>query len=339
MRICIVGAGAIGGLLGVKLAQVGEEVVAIARGDHLAVIKEKGLTLIEDEKEITVKIQASDDITSVGTFDVVFICVKAHQVTSIVSDINKLCNESTMIVTTQNGLPWWYFQNATHISEIKGNYEDNHIEAVDKDGIISKTIDPKRIIGCVVYPAAYIKESGVIQHVEGNRFPIGELDGSESERIKNLSNILIKAGFKSPILPDIRSELWLKCWGSCCFNPISALTHSTLKQICTFDYSKKLSEFVMTEAQQVGLKLGATFRVPLERRINGAAAVGDHKTSMLQDVEEGRTTEVDALVGSVVELGELTKTNTPHLSTIYYCVKLLDNTLSSENLKVSATTK
>lgn len=339
MRFCILGAGAIGGLLGVKLAKAGEEVVVIARGEHLAAIRENGLTLIENDDHTTVKLEASDDITSVGTFDVIFLCVKAHQITPIAANINKLCHEESIIVSTQNGLPWWYFQNATHIPEIKDNYEDKIIESVDKDGIISKSIDPKRIIGCVVYPAAFIKESGVIQHVEGSRFPIGELDGSESKRVKNLSESLIRAGFKSPILPDVRSELWLKCWGSCCFNPISALTHSTLEQICTFSYSKKLAENVMTEAQEVGIKLGATFRVPLERRINGAAAVGNHKTSMLQDVEEGRTTEVDALVGAVVELGKLTKTNTPHLDTIYYCIKLLDNTLSSNNMTVQSRLK
>jgi len=336
MKVCVVGAGAIGGLLAVKMAASGVDVHVIARGTHLEAIKEHGLRLIEGETETCAKVSATKEMTNIGTFDVVFICVKGHRIAPIVDELNALCNEQTVLVSTQNGIPWWYFQEADHIPQVTEQLKNHSIEAVDPGSVISSTLDPKRIIGCVVYPAAHIKAPGIVQHVEGNRFPVGELNGSESERVKKLSEMLIRSGFKSPVLPDVRSELWLKCWGSCCFNPLSALTHSTLEQICTFPLTRKLAEEVMTEAQTIGEKLGATFRVPLERRINGAAAVGNHKTSMLQDAEEGRAMEIDALVGSVVELGRLTSVQTPHLNTIYWCVKLLANTLSSSSLQVKA---
>jgi len=322
-----VGAGAIGGFLAVRLAK-NEEVCVIARGDHLSAIQNNGLSLIQDNETTTVNIFATSDIREAGQFDVVFICVKSHQIEPIVDDLSCLCHDSTVFVTTQNGIPWWYFQQAEE-TKIPVELRNSVIESVDPKGVISSKIDPKRIIGCVVYPAAFIQQPGVIQHVEGIRFPIGELDGIEKERTTKISNMLIDAGFKSPILSDIRSELWLKCWGSCCFNPISALTGGTLQKICTYNETRELATCTMQEAYNIGIKLGATFRVSLERRLNGAAAVGEHKTSMLQDIEDGRTPEIEALVGSVVELGKLTNIPTPHLFTLYSCVKLLS--LKSKN--------
>jgi len=337
MRVCIVGAGAIGGLLAVKIAQVeGSDVSVIARGAHLRAIRENGLTLEEESGTNTVQVTASEKMEDIGPVDIIFLCVKAHQIADTLPSLPSLYHKDTVVITTQNGIPWWYFQRASHIDAISADLHDKPIQAVDPGGVLLQGIDPARLIGCVVYPAAYISGPGVIKHVEGNRFPIGELDGSESERCQKISHLLIDAGFKAPILPDVRSELWLKCWGSCCFNPLSALTHSTLKQICTFPLTRELATRVMTEAQMIAEKLGSSFRVPLERRLNGAAAVGDHKTSMLQDVEEGKSPEIEALVGAVVELGTLTHTETPCLSTLYACVSLLTNTLSENNLRVAA---
>jgi len=333
----IVGAGAIGGLLAVKLAQVeGVDVSVIARGAHLKAIREQGLSLEESSGTSTVKVTASENTEDIGAVDVIFLCVKAHQIVSVLDSLQHLYHKDTVVITTQNGIPWWYFQRASHIKTIPSKLHDNPIQAVDPEGKLLAVIDPARLIGCVVYPAAYISGPGVIKHVEGYRFPIGELDGSESDRCQKISQVLISAGFKSPILPDVRSELWLKCWGSCCFNPLSALTHSTLKQICTYPLTRDLATRVMTEAQIIAEKLGASFRVPLERRLDGAAAVGDHKTSMLQDVEEGKSPEIEALVGAVVELGVLTETDTPCLTTLYACVSLLANTLSENKLRVCA---
>ena len=320
MKICIVGAGAIGGYLAVKLALTGNKVTTIARGEQLRAIRSKGLTLHEDGKTYhSNEIEAHEKISEAGKFDLVILCVKAQQIAPIVNDLNSLFDENTVLLTTQNGIPWWYFQ---HYPKQDSEYKDYVIESVDPGGIISKAIDPKRIIGCVVYPAVSVAEPGVIEHNEGNRFPMGELDGSESERIKNITNAFIAAGLKSPILPDIRGEIWLKVWGSCCFNPLSALTGGMLSDICTYPSSKQLVEKVMLEAYDIATKLGITFRVGLEKRINGAAVL-HHKTSMLQDIEAKRSTELDSLVTAVIELGALTKTPTPRLETIHACVKLL----------------
>ena len=318
MKICIVGAGAIGGYLAVKLALTGNKVTTIARGEQLKAIKTKGLTLLEDGKTYhTNEIEAFDKISDAGKFDLVILCVKAQQIAPIVDELKSLFEDDTVLLTTQNGIPWWYFQNYP-----QDNYKNYVIESVDPGGIISKAINPNRIIGCVVYPAVSVTEPGVIEHNEGNRFPMGELDGSESERIKKITNAFIDAGLKSPILPDIRGEIWLKVWGSCCFNPVSALTGGMLSDICTYPPGKQLVEKVMMEAFDIATKLGITFRVGLEKRINGAAVL-HHKTSMLQDIEAKRSTEIDSLVSAVIELGILTQTPTPRLETIHACVKLL----------------
>jgi 2-dehydropantoate 2-reductase len=235
-----------------------------------------------------------------------------------------LYDRDTIVLTLQNGVPWWYFYKSP------GPYDGMRIEAVDPGGVIAANIEVDRVIGCVVYPASEMIAPAVIRHNEGNRFSVGELDGAETPRVKMVSELFRKAGFKSPVLKDIRSEIWLKLWGNACFNPISALTHATLEGICRFPVSRELAAKMMVEVQTIGERLGAQFRVSLERRIAGAEAVGPHKTSMLQDVEHGRALELDALVGAVVELGRITQTPTPYTDSVYACASLLAKTLQDQ---------
>lgn len=329
MKVCVVGAGAIGGFVGVRLALSGHDLSVIARGPHLKAIREHGLKLIQEGEELVARdIVATDRLAELPPQDVVILGLKAHQIESVVADLPGLFGPDTILITLQNGIPWWYFQ------KLGGELEGRVVRAVDPEGTIASTIDPDRIIGCIAYPAAAIAEPGVIRHVEGVRFPVGELDGSESERLRMISETLTDAGFKAHILPDIRSEIWLKLWGNLTFNPISAMTHSTLVDICQFPLSRTLAATMMTEAQTIGEKLGATFRVPLERRIAGAEKVGKHKTSMLQDVEVGKPLEIDGMLGAVVELGEVTGTPTPALNAIYACVSLLNKTIQEEQIRI-----
>jgi len=232
-------------------------------------------------------------------------------------------------VPLQNGLPWWYFQN------FSGPHAGYRLQTADPNGTIERSIEPSRLIGCVVYPAGEIAAPGVIRHLEGDRFPVGELDGSESARVKTLSETLTAAGLKSPILADIRSEIWLKLWGNMSFNPISALTHATLVDICEEPTTRALAADMMREAQAIAAKLGVTFRVPLEKRIEGAAKVGKHKTSTLQDIEAGRDVEVDALIGSVIELGTLTATAIPATRAVHAMLKLLVRTMREQHARVA----
>ncbi len=332
MKICVVGAGAIGGFLGVRLHNRGHDVTLVARGPHLAAIKRNGLTLRlnDGSEERAVGIRASDDMRGLGAQDLVVLALKSHQIAPVVEDIRSLFGPETIVLTTQNGIPWWYFHKQG------GEFEGRSLHSVDPDGVIAAHVEPERVIGCIAYPAAEIAEPGVVRHVEGDRFPIGEPDGSESERAKMISAMLIDAGFKAPILSDFRSELWLKLWGNLSFNPISALTHATLVDICRFPETRRLAESMMTEAQAVAERLGASFRVSLHRRIAGAEKVGAHKTSMLQDVEQGKTTELDALLGAVVELGRLARVPTPHLEAVYALAKLLDDTIDRKGVTVRA---
>lgn len=330
MKICVVGAGSIGGLLGVKLSLLGEDVTLIARGPHLEAIQRNGLKLIMNDgaEHVSSNAKATANMREVGPQDLVILGLKAHQIEPVIDDIRSLFGPDTMLLTTQNGIPWWYFQN--HGSEFEGTT----IKSVDPRGAIAAAIEPERIIGCIAYPAAEIAEPGVIRHIEGMRFPVAELDGSETERVKKVSELLCAAGFKAPILSDLRSEMWLKLWGNLSFNPISALTHSTLVDICQFPLSRDLAANMMTEAQTVANKLGATFRVPLEKRIAGAEKVGKHKTSMLQDLEAGKAMEIESMIGAVVELGQLTQTPTPSISAIYACIHLLNKTVQEEGIRV-----
>ena len=326
----MVGAGAIGGYMAVRLADAGHDVSVIARGPHLAAIRQRGLTLIEADRQRTITpVAATDDLRDLGTQDLVLLALKAHQIEPVAGDLPGLLAPGGVMVTLQNGIPWWYFQ------KLDGEFSGRVVRAVDPHGVLLRTIDPDSLIGCIAYPAAIVAEPGVIRHIEGNRFPLGELDGRASERVQWVSDAFTGAGFKARILDDIRSEIWLKLWGNLTFNPISAMTHATLVDICRFPLTRELAAAMMTEAQAVGERLGAGFRVTMERRINGAEAVGKHKTSMLQDVEAGKPLEIDGMLGAVVELAEATGVEVPALRTLYACVSLLDHTIRDEGIRIA----
>jgi len=323
MKIAVIGVGAIGGYVGIRLALADENVTFIARGANLEAIRARGLRLInaDGKEEHAARVTATDDYAAAGPQDLVILAMKAHQVEAITNDIGKLLGPNTIVVPMQNGVPYWYFHG------FPGALAGTRVKSVDPSGHIYQRIPCERVIGCVVYPAAELVAPGVIKHVEGNRFPVGEPDGSNSERVARVSQCFIKAGLQAPVLGDIRSEIWLKLWGNLTFNPISALSRATLASICQYPPSRAIAASMMAEAQTIATKLGVTFRVPLEKRIAGAERVGHHKTSMLQDVEAGRTLEIDALLGSVVELARLTDTATPHIDTVYALTKLLAKTL------------
>jgi 2-dehydropantoate 2-reductase len=326
MKIAIIGAGAIGGYVGVKLALAGEDVTFIVRGANLEVIRKSGVKLVmkDGTQHIATNVRATNNYAEAGPHDVVILAMKAHQVEAVANEVPKLFAPETAVVTMQNGIPYWYFHKHG------GAFEGKAVHSVDPTGLISEKIPAERVIGCVVYPASELVAPGVVQHIEGDRFPLGELDGSTSERVSRISASFTQAGFKAPVLDNIRAEIWLKLWGNLTFNPISALTRSTLGDICGYPLTRELATAMMTEAQTIAGKLGITFRVPLEKRIAGAEKVGKHKTSMLQDVEARREPEIDALVGSVVELGRLTQTPTPHIDTVYSLTKLLAKTIAEE---------
>ena len=331
MKIAVVGAGAIGGYLGVRLADSGEDVTFIARGANLAAIRARGMKLIlEDGSELRAQsARAFEKMSDAGPQDVILLTLKAHQVAAVAPELKYLCHEQTSVVTMQNGIPWWYFHKHG------GPYEGTAVVSADPDGSIARNVDAARVIGSVVYPAANLVSPGVVQLIEGNRFSLGELDGSTTPRVEALSASLTRAGFKAPIAKDLRSEIWLKLWGNLSFNPISALTHATLADICQFPLSRDLAAQMMAEAEAIAQKLGINFRISIERRIAGAEKVGAHKTSMLQDVEQGRPIEIEALAGSVVELGRLTRTPTPHISAVYACASLLAKTLNARHAKLT----
>ena len=334
MKIGVVGAGAIGGYLGAKLAFAGEEVTFIARNKNLAAINANGFRLIAEDGSTlhAASVRAVEHMAEAGPQDAVLLTVKAHQVRDLLPGLRALFGPKTMVVTMINGVPWWYFH------KLAGPYEGRAVTSVDPDGAIAAAIDAERIIGSVVYPAAELVEPGVVRVIEGNRFTLGEPDGSRSERVEALSQVFMKAGFKSPVARDIRAELWIKLWGNLSFNPISALTHATLEDICRFPLTRTLAERMMTEAQAVGEKLGIEFKISLAKRIAGAEAVGSHKTSMLVDVEHGRALELEALVGAVVELGRITGVPTPTIEAIYAAASLLGHTLSQQRGRLAIRT-
>lgn len=317
MKICIFGAGAIGGYLGAKLAQAEADVSLVARGPHLAALQEKGLALIEEGRDpVTVPVTASDDPVALGPQDYVIITLKAHSVPLVVDRMQPLIDDDTTVVSGVNGVPWWYFH------KLGGSLEGTRLASVDPGDAQWKGFGPDRMLGCVVYPAAEVIEPGVIRHVEGNRFSLGEPDGSKSERALGLSKALTTAGLKAPVRPRIRDEIWVKLWGNLSFNPISALTHSTLDVLCTDPGTRAVARAMMVEAQEIAEKLGVKFPIDVDRRIDGGAAVGAHRTSMWQDLELGRPMEIDALVTSVQELGALTGTPTPTIDTVLGLIQL-----------------
>ena len=329
IRIGVVGAGAIGGLMAAKLALGGNEVTVIDLGPHLAAIQKNGLTLEwHDGKVETAKVKGVEKVADAGKQDLVILAVKAHYLDQVAKNIDHLLGPDTVVMTVQNGLPWWYFQ------KLGGKYDNRKLESLDPTGVLTAKIEPSRLIGCVVYPAAAVTAPGIIHHVEGDRFPIGELDGKVSERAKLIHDVLVKAGLKSRVLKDIRSEIWLKAWGNLSFNPISALTHATLVDICQFPETRHLAAKMMGEAETIAKKLGVTFRVSIEKRIEGAESVGAHKTSMLQDVEAGRSLETEALIGSILEMARITETPAPAIESVYALVKLLNKVMLVERAGV-----
>jgi 2-dehydropantoate 2-reductase len=317
VRIAILGAGATGGFLGARLAKAGAEVVLIARGPHLQVMRESGLRLIEQDAETAVPVEATDDLAAIRGSEFVFVTLKAHSVPAMAAGLAANLGQDAAVVSAQNGIPWWYFQR--HGGELEGI----HLETVDPGGMIARTIDPNRVIGCIVYSATSVVGPGVVRHVEGERFSLGELDGSQTERIAALSGVLTGAGLKAPVQSRIRQELWVKLMGNAVFNPLSALTRASLGDMAESPVLAPVVRAAMEEVDAVAARLGIAIPVSIEQRIRGAARVGAHKTSMLQDLESGRPLEIDAITGSVVELAGRLGVPVPHLETIYASVKVL----------------
>lgn len=315
MRICIYGAGAIGGYLGVGLTLLGQDVTLIARGPHLDAMQKNGVKLLIGDEERIAHPVCTDDTNEAGPQDYVIITLKAHSVPGIVESIQPLLGPETAVVTAVNGIPWWYFYC------LEGPWRNHRLDSVDPGGTQWERIGPERAIGCVVYPAAEVVEPGIVQHIDGDRFSLGEPSGEKTDRMAHLSEVFRKAGFKAPVRTQIRNDIWIKLWGNLCFNPISALTHATLDVIATETATQSVARAMMVEAQEIGEKLGVRFGVDVERRIAGAAAVGAHKTSMLQDLERGRPVEIDALLTVVQEMGRLVEVKTPTIDVVLALVQ------------------
>ena len=315
MKICVFGAGAIGGFIGAKLALAGAEVTFIARGPHLEAMRKNGIKLISDGQTHIAHPRCTSDAAEAGPQDVVIVTLKAHSLPAAAPAIEKLLGPETAILTAMNGVPYWYFHKHG------GPYDDSRLKSVDPDGTLWERLHPRRAIGCVVYPAAEVIEPGVIEHTYSTRLPIGEPDGSRSDRAKSLSAALIKAGLQSPIRPRIRDDIWLKLWGNLSFNPISALTHATLDVIAGDAGTRAVARAMMVEARAVAEKLGVRFNLDVDARIQGAADVGAHKTSMLQDLERGRPMEIDALLSVVVEMARLVDLPAPACETVLALVR------------------
>jgi 2-dehydropantoate 2-reductase len=310
MKVCIYGAGAIGGYLGVLLKQAGADVSLVARGAQLEAIKKNGLKLLIGGEEKTAKMPATADPAELGPQDYVIVTLKAHQAWETAEQMKPLLCRDTAVVTAQNGVPWWYFYG------FEGQYANRRIESVDPGDRQWNAIGPERVIGCTVYPATDVKAPGVIKHIQGDKFGLGEPRREKTERSERLSKLFESAGLKAPILPEIRNDIWLKLWGNLCFNPISALTRATLDVVATDPGTRLLSRNMMLEAERIARRIGVHFRVNVDRRIDGAAKVGAHRTSMLQDVDKGRPLELDALLTAVQELGRLTEMDTPYIDAV-----------------------
>jgi 2-dehydropantoate 2-reductase len=315
MKICIYGAGAIGGLLGAKLARAGQEVTLIARGPHLAAIQAKGLRLFSEGEEILARPRAVEDPVTAGPQDYVIVAVKTTGVAPIAERMAPLLGAGTAVVTAMNGIPWWYFWRQ------EGPWRDRQLSTIDPDGRLWRAIPPERCIGCVVYPAAEIVEPGVIRHGYGNRFMLGEPDGTQSQRVEAISKALAAAGFKAPVRPKIRDDIWLKLWGNLSFNPVSVLTHATLAGMANDAGVRAVIRAMMVEAERVAGALGVELSVDVDTRIGWARDVGEHKTSMLQDLEQGRPMEIDALCGVIAEMGDLVGIETPTIDAVLALVR------------------
>jgi 2-dehydropantoate 2-reductase len=315
MKVCVFGAGAIGGFLGVELSRAAAEISLVARGAHLEAMRQKGIRLMIDGEERLARLPCTDRPEDLGPQDYVIVGLKAHQLAGAVKQLEPLLGRNTTIVTAVNGIPYWYFYKHG------GAFENRTLDTIDADATQWQVLRPERAIGCIVYPATEVVAPGVIRHVYGNKFPLGEPSGERTPRLQRLAALFETAGLSAPILDNIRDEIWLKLWGNLCFNPLSALTHATLDIIASDPGTRAVARAMMLEAKSIADKLGVHFRVDVERRINGAGAVGAHKTSMLQDLERGRALEIDALVSVVQELGRLTDTPTPTIDIVLALVK------------------
>jgi 2-dehydropantoate 2-reductase len=318
VRIVIAGAGAIGGYIGARLARAGADVVLFARGPHLRAMQERGLRVKSADGDFEVRPSVSGDLAAIGTADVVFLGVKAHSLTTLAPGLRVLYGPDTVVVSTQNGIPWWYFQG------VGGELDGLRLERVDPGGAVAAAIEPRRVVGSLAYFATDIVEPGVIRHTEGNRISFGEPDGSRSERARAIAEALIGAGFRCPITTRIRHEIWVKLLGNVAFNPISALTGGTLEELARHPEVSQLIRTVMAETEAVAAKLGIELPISIDQRMAGAEKVGAHKTSMLQDLEAGRPMELDAVVGAVLELGDRLGVPMPATRSVYACTKLLD---------------
>ena len=314
MKICIVGAGATGGYLGVKLINAGFDVSLVARGAHLTAMKKKGLTLIENDKEITCSPKCSDSMKELGKMDFIFITLKAYSINGLVKEISTMFDENTSVISAYNGIPWWYFFGA------EGQFKNYRIKCIDPENIQWNVITPERIIGCVVYPATEIIEPGVIKHIEGNRFSLGEPNGAQTERISRISKAMVRADLKAPVRKNIRQEIWMKLIGNLAFNPLSVITEETLDVLLLNEENKKTAYEAMKEATSIMDKLNVPMSISIDQRIEGAAKVGSHKTSMLQDYEKGKELELDALVVAVKEIADLLGIKTPTIDRILHTV-------------------
>jgi 2-dehydropantoate 2-reductase len=316
VKVCVYGAGAIGGFMGAKLALAGEDVTLIARGPHLEAMKKNGLTLISEGKTEVVRPRVTNDAREAGPQDYVILSVKAHALPQIADAVQPLLAEHTALVPAINGVPWWYFY------KLSGPYENTRLQTVDPGGVLWEKLPPSRVIGCIVYPAVDVREPGVIEHTYSNRFDIGEPDGSKSQRVQTLSQMMIKAGFRAPVRPRIRDNLWVKLWGNLSFNMICSLTTAGLEKVTADPGTRAVARTMMLEGQAVGEKLGVTFPLDVDARIQGAMDVGAHKPSTLVDLEKGRPMEIDALLGAVVEMGRLVQVPTPTCDTVLALVRL-----------------
>jgi 2-dehydropantoate 2-reductase len=320
MKVCIYGAGAIGGYLGVMLSRADAEISLVARGAQLAAIRQNGLKLVKDGDTTVARFRATNDPTELGPQDYVIVALKAHQAWEVAEDMRPLLGPDTAVVTAQNGVPWWYFYG------FDGQYSNLRLESVDPGDRQWNVIGPERAIGCTVYPATELVEPGVIKHIYGDKFGLGEPNRQETERVRRLSQLFEQGGLQAPVMPEIRNDIWLKLWGNLCFNPISALTRATLDIVATDAGTRALARNMMLEAEKVGRRIGVHFRVDVERRINGAARVGAHRTSMLQDLERGRALEIDALLTVVQEMGRMVDVDTPHIDAVLALVQQLGRT-------------
>ncbi|MBA2526291.1 MAG: 2-dehydropantoate 2-reductase [Pyrinomonadaceae bacterium] len=317
MRFAVVGAGAIGAFVGALLSRAGEDVMLIARGEHLRAMREHGVRVRGAVGDFVAHPQVTDDLAAVGEVDVVMLTLKAHSLSEMAPRLSPLMGAETSVLAAQNGIPWWYFYRHG------GELEELHLETIDPDGIISRSIDPARVIGCVVYCSTITAEPGVIEHVEGSRFAIGEPDGTKSDRCRNIAKAFIRAGLRCPVRNDIRHDIWVKLLGSVAFNPISALSRATLVDLVQYPETRLLASQIMAEADKVAKRLGIDVAISIEQRLVGAEKVGPHKTSMLQDVEAGRPLELESIVGAVVELADKLGVPTPYTRSVYSCAKLL----------------